>query len=240
LSLRVYCLSMPSAVTRKKELIYRFQPYGLNFDFISPPIINSIFSEILIENPELSCAAGHLKIYKKFLESSEVHAIIFEDDVIPSDCFHFDYLTDICNFVGQCHNPTIAFLGGQEGLKSRFYITYQKTRKQNASAVRKTFKSAEFIKRTCCYIVNREAAQIILNRNLKLNFVADEWVNLAKGFDLYMARPIQVLHPVDLQNSDIQEFRDKMVNSLSFCSRVLGVMKRILQKIWREIETIFL
>ncbi|WP_286221817.1 glycosyltransferase family 25 protein [Marinobacter apostichopi] len=211
----IYLVSMAGDSSRREQMSQAFPdsypgmiltdavdgrqlPAQKYFQYISSAMENH---NRILSPAEVGCSLSHLKVLEQFLEGGAERAIILEDDVIGND----QGIQRSVEKVQGIPEDAVIILGGQEGMPSRKYIFGKPA---GASDVFKLPSySHHHVFRTCCYGVTRySATQIVASqkRSLKL---ADAWPILARGgdFTLYFSRDLA--HPIDRNNSHIEQGR---------------------------------
>lgn len=110
---------------------------------------------------EIGCTLSHMKCYKKLVDSPHDYALILEDDVtFLRNINDIELLTDYINVP----YPLILFLSAD-------YWFYKKEYISGDYFIASVFDAVG----AYAYLINKPAAQLILNKNNKSSHVADHW-----------------------------------------------------------------
>jgi len=155
----------------------------------------------LMSPSELGCTLSHIEALKRFLKTDEEMALIFEDDIIGSD-EDLDKLKDITKSLPK---NSLLILGGLDGLSTKYLLGKESKFNKNLMKIPKSLFPN--LNRTCCYIVTRQSAKIILDSHNKLLNIADKWdvLFLNTSIDIYFTKLLK--HPFVNANSNIEEER---------------------------------
>lgn len=209
---KIYILSLKDDIDRRIKISEDLIRNSLEFDFFDAPDGRKNFinrsARSNLSNNEAACALGHLKIYEEFISLNLDYALILEDDVkINIEQIH--NLKKIIDCVDK-NSSSIYLLGGQDGIAAYRYfvgITYQNF---GDLKIFKSFKSEDKISRACCYIITKNAALRIMEKNSGLTYVADDWASFygKKGVENYfISEPPIFFHPLDLSKSHLENQR---------------------------------
>ncbi|ACA31310.1 conserved hypothetical protein [Histophilus somni 2336] len=100
---------------------------------------------------------------KRLLESNQEYIFIFEDDILFSDNFTPEVINEITNFISSLQNPSILVL---------FNSIYKKKKVKDLNSAISIF-SAHNLFYACGYVINRQAAENILNIQTPIKFEID-------------------------------------------------------------------
>lgn len=100
---------------------------------------------------------------KRLLESNQEYIFIFEDDILFSDNFTPEIINEITNFISSLQNPSILVL---------FNSIYKKKKVKDLNSTISIF-SAHNLFYACGYVINRQAAENILNIQTPIKFEID-------------------------------------------------------------------
>lgn len=235
--MKIYMISLKRDIERREQMQKKFPRYYPKFHIIDAVDAKDESSAEIIQKydkpcphdkrrpltkGEKCCAISHLLALEDFLQSGDERCIIIEDDIFGNDR-DFDeaiYLTQ------QTKSEDLVILGGQQGLKNSSYLFGYKL-KDNFWSVSKL--SSEFITRACCYAISRDAANIILQVQYACLTRSDFWAKYEKEIDIYYSNIF--FHPVDLTNSNLEEFRKKSFLQKIYEDGMFYLFKRQLLKL---------
>lgn len=174
-------------------------------------------------NPgEIGCTLSHFKCYHKLLNSDNPFALILEDDIsLMRDFSNIDTIAKSL----PSNKPWVLFLSADY-----WYINMYKFDNKNSIA------SVYDAVGTYAYIINREGAELILNKNPKASNVADHWsLYRHQGLKLYAVYPYMIDANIESFESSVEqsyfgEVRKNMPLKLRLTSYKLSIVKRILLK----------
>jgi len=156
---------------------------------------------------ELASTLNHLLSYKKFLESENDLAIIMEDDA--------DFIIDEFVFVIKKLIKII------DKSKPEVYlltpvISYLKNKSKELSEDYKVVKVVQSWD-SSGYIINREAAEKMINANSNSWFIADDWVRYKRhaNVDIFSVIPTIIKQNLDIFDSNLMGARNKAVKNRS-------------------------
>lgn len=170
----IYAINMKESEDRRRNILLQAHKTGLNIKFIDAvdgrniqPSLLSILSKrdsYAITTGEIGCSLSHLAAYNQLLSSREELALIIEDDVsLPEN------INNILNELKIKLNkkrPSVYLLS-----KVNHYNQKKLDRLSNGSSVHHVFNAAF----SHAYIINRPAANNLLNALLPVWCVADQW-----------------------------------------------------------------
>lgn len=244
----IYLVSLESDVARRDRLKESFSSHyaGMKHikavdgrklsakDYYEKTIPYFIKTGKTMSPSELGCTLSHIRALDLFLETGEPYALILEDDIIGND----QSLKKISRLAETLTQNSLLICGGQEGLISRRYQLGKLA--LNGNAYRLARFSYQHILRTCCYVVTRKTAKIILDESKRNITLADSWDRHFKGkpVDIYFSN--QLSHPEDLSDSHIEKDR-ALFKKNNFLDKVMsfGLFERIFRKLKNEIIVIF-
>ena len=106
----IYCINLPSRIDRKRRMIDRFSMRGIsNYTFVdalnsNAPLLTyydpTINQKEEASKKNMAAFASHIKVMRKFLETTRNEAIICEDDVLP----HVEFINQYNNLRQQFPN----------------------------------------------------------------------------------------------------------------------------------------
>jgi len=129
--------------------------------------------------PEVGCAASHLECYRRFLESDEQIALIFEDD---ARVINMELLDEILQH--------IISLDLSKRICVSFYTTFA-TLKRGLRSDGYLYSVVDVPNLTVCYVITREAAKALLEANSNFDYNAD-WPKNTK-IDFYLSKAAVVI-----------------------------------------------
>jgi len=212
--------------------VFKKNNHCVDYNFFNAVLYEDIHpSEIEIRHTlsqtEVSCAYSHSQIYRDFIASEEKTALILEDDVTVNPDLYMMNIQTLASFIESQSQPTVLFLGGMRDIRShRIYFVGRKTQLEGI-ALLKNFHSERFLHRTCCYLLNREAAGVLIKTNSPIRHVADDWseLNAQIPINYYLVKHDIFSHPPDQESSQIHHSRMAQTG----LSRVLAVIVRLIK-----------
>ena len=176
---------------------------------------------------ELASTLNHMLCFKTFLNSNNDIAIILEDDVdfiIDEFVCVIDLLRKIID-ESKLHvyllTPVISYLNYNLKNLSENYTVVKVIQSWDSSG----------------YIVNREAAEKMINANSKSWFIADDWVRYKRHakVDVFCIIPAIIKQNLNLFESNLMSARNKAIKTRS--SKY--VLSRIYYKIVSDVKKYF-
>ena len=157
---------------------------------------------------EVGCSLAHLNALRSFLNSSDTYLTVYEFDAFVRE--EFIELEPLFEpYRGQ---PVVLHLGGQEGLLKRTRLFGKVSLETPSVKVwRLARHSTRWLYRTCGYVVNREAAQIIARSYQRRLQRADDWGQLLSGHRCVFLFAPMVSHPMELSRSRLERERRRLV-----------------------------
>lgn len=240
----IYLVSLESDIARRDRLKESFSSHyaGMKHikavdgrklsakDYYEKTIPYFIKTGKTMSPSELGCTLSHIRALELFIESADSHALILEDDIIGND----QAIDDIFNISEDLSQDSLLICGGQEGLSSRKYQLGKPA--SNGNMYRLAKFSHKHIFRTCCYVVTRNTAKLILEKNRKGIILADAWGEYFKGesVDIYFSN--KLAHPTDLTESHIEKDRARHQDK-SLLKKVLSfsVFERVFIRLKNEL-----
>ena len=176
---------------------------------------------------ELASTLNHLHSYKKFLESENDLAIIMEDDadfIVDEFIFIIEQIIKIINnSKPQVYllTPVISYLNKKSRNLSRNYKVVEVIQSWDSSG----------------YIINREAAERMINANYKSWFIADDWVRYKRhaNVDILSVIPTIIKQNLDIFDSNLMGARNKAIKKKS----LKYVLSRASYKIISDVKKYF-
>ncbi|WP_333497670.1 glycosyltransferase family 25 protein [Kluyvera sp. CHPC 1.2972] len=221
---QIYIISLQTDLERRKNIIERLNKISCPYEFIDAIdgrqlSTKEYYSKAknphywfnrrhIISPAELGCRLSHKKAIKSFLDCTDSFwLVVLEDDV----SFKNSFKTVINNLDSSTNisEPLVIHLGGQEGIHCRNRVLSFSSFKINKQKYRKIFlPTARWLYRTCGYILNRPAAELLYNLHLTDSFLADDWVYILKKTKITNLGFYDCIeHPLDLSNSTIENER---------------------------------
>jgi glycosyl transferase family 25 len=173
---------------------------------------------------ELASTLNHLLSYKKFLASENDIAIIMEDDadfIADEFIFVINKLSKIINIhKPQVHllTPVISYLNNNSKDLSEDYKVVKVIQSWDSSG----------------YVINREAAQRMINANTKSWIIADDWVRYKRQakIDIFSVIPSIINQNLNVFDSKLMSARNKATKSRS----LKYILSRLCYKIMSDIK----
>lgn len=174
-------------------------------------------------NPgEIGCTLSHHKCYKMFLESDAEWLLILEDDItILGD---LDQIESVLATIDP-NKPRVVFLSGD------YWFTSMKKVSDKCS-IANVYDAVG----TYAYIINRKAAELILKKNPRPSYVADNWSLFRRqGVKLHAFYPYLIDANIEDFGSSIEqtyfgEIRKNMPLGKVLAAYRLSFVKRLLVK----------
>lgn len=244
----IMLISLNSDKERRSSLAKTLPCYYSSFNHISAVngkallsdeyyrYISSYFrrKEKLLSPAEVGCFLSHQNALRHFLSSNFKYALVLEDDVIMND-ESIDLIREACALLP---NNSLFMPGGQNGLPSRRYLLGKSTPLPYVCRLHKY--SGRHLWRTCCYVLDRTAAEQILVRTKDMATVADDWRYFFKDSDPSYFYANLVHHPLDLKASHIEKYRlENAGRGPSNCSQLIDLLRRAYLKLKSEILRVF-
>ena len=243
-TLPIYIVSLLSDEQRRSALKKQFKRHSQIFHYIDAIDGRTIeanlyfqqilpfydFAKRLMTPSEVGCALSHAKALDTFIESKNPYALILEDDIIGTD----EQLQQLSELAPILPQSSVLIAGGQDGIKSSRLLGkhYQKDIYKVANI------SHSYITRACCYLITREAAKKILDHHNKMLTIADWWGTILNGkkIDLFYQEVLK--HPLDLDNSNLEE--DRIIVSKSNKKSFRSFIKKESYRLVRNIKIFWL
>lgn len=136
---------------------------------------------------EIGCTLSHRICYEKLVNSSEKLALILEDDALLSEDF-FSMFRLLVNYVNE--TPQVVILTPEFT-----YTSQSKIIKSCSLSLCKVYRGAV----TTGYLINTQAASLILEQFPYPSYLADDWMLLRKagfqtwGCDPYLVSPMKAM-----------------------------------------------
>ena len=209
----VFVISLKSDEARREKLKERFKNYG-EFKLVEATDGRAMSAKEyygyalpgleaygrLLSPSEVGCSLSHARAYEEFLKSDARLALILEDDVIGDE----SGIKKAFEMAAKMKAGSALVCGAQDGLEGRF-SAFGKKLDEDFWLVSK--RSYGTIYRAAAYVLDRRAAEKILQTHKKALCVADFWqiLLLKNGLKMYFSDIFA--HPLDLSGSNIQAER---------------------------------
>ena len=209
----VFVISLKSDEARREKLKERFKNYG-EFKLVEATDGRAMSAKEyygyalpsleaygrLLSPSEVGCSLSHARAYEEFLKSDARLALILEDDVIGDE----SGVKKAFETAAKMDAGSALVCGAQDGLEGRF-SAFGKKLDEDFWLVSK--RSYGTIYRAAAYVLDRRAAEKILQTHKKALCVADFWqiLLLKNGLKMYFSDIFA--HPLDLSGSNIQAER---------------------------------
>ncbi|WP_276709476.1 glycosyltransferase family 25 protein [Campylobacter rectus] len=209
----VFVISLKSDEARREKLKERFKNYG-KFKLVEATDGRVMSAKEyygyalasleaygrLLSPSEVGCSLSHVRAYEEFLKSDAKFALILEDDVIGDE----SGIKKAFETAAKMDADSALVCGAQDGLEGRF-SAFGKKLDEDFWLVSK--RSYGTIYRAAAYVLDRRAAEKILQTHKKALCVADFWqiLLLKNGLKMYFSDIFA--HPLDLSGSNIQAER---------------------------------
>ena len=209
----VFVISLKSDEARREKLKERFKNYG-EFKLVEATDGRAMSAKEyygyalpsleaygrLLSPSEVGCSLSHARAYEEFLKSDASFALILEDDVIGDE----SGIKKAFETAARMDAGSALICGAQDGLEGRF-SAFGKKLDEDFWLVSK--RSYGTIYRAAAYVLDRRAAEKILQTHKKALCVADFWqiLLLKNGLKMYFSDIFA--HPLDLSGSNIQAER---------------------------------
>ncbi len=240
LNMPIYLVSLEQDEQRRKELNTRFQNFYSKFIHINAvdgrkisakayydKTINYFIKTNKTMSPsELGCTLSHIKALEEFMQTDSDYALILEDDVIGTD----EDIKKIFRTSSTLDENTLFICGGQDGLSAKKYLVGKKYLTEELYQLSKF--SHKHVLRTCCYVVTKKTAGLILNHHHKSLTLADKWDDFFDRQNIKIVFQDILKHPIDLSNSHIENERVKLRTKTFFS---ISIIKRIGTRLYNEI-----
>ena len=206
----VFVISLKSDEARRQKLKERFKNYG-EFKLVEATDGRAMSAKEyygyalpsleaygrLLSPSEVGCSLSHVRAYEEFLKSDACFALILEDDVIGDE----SGVKKAFETATKMEAGSVLICGAQDGLEGRF-SAFGKKLDEDFWLVSK--RSYGTIYRAAAYVLDRRAAEAILQTHKKALCVADFWqiLLLQNGLKMYFSDIFA--HPTDLADSNIQ------------------------------------
>lgn len=224
MNIPVYVVSLIRDHERRNKIEKDFVDLNIDFQFFDAIDAKKSSNHKLIESMrssgvgsemtdgEIACTLSHQFIYQDMIDKSYDWVVILEDDVIVD--FRFKNFLSSLNFdqIEKLKNDNLYLLGGQKGLHEYpvLGLSHVSVEKIGFCKFRRVNFNKSKIRRTCCYLMNKNMAKQLLNLTHSYGtYRADSWElmhqkNIIKDFylDEIISHPI-----VNESNSHLEKER---------------------------------
>lgn len=219
-------ISLPSAEARRRQVDKVMNKAQISYSFIDAingkelhakdyyPICtnpNFFFNRRHVISPsEVGCRLSHKNAISDFLKNTDCEWLfVFEDDIQFKELKMANLLANLSSLSGV--DPMLVHLGGQEGISCAKRVLRYDRRIVGGLEVSKVFlPTVRWLYRTCGYLVNRQAAELLTKVHDKCTFVADDWGFVLKKSGIKHLHYCDVVsHPMELLDSSIESERQK-------------------------------
>ncbi|MCY0772621.1 glycosyltransferase family 25 protein [Enterobacter cloacae complex sp. 2022EL-00788] len=174
--MKCYIINMKTEPHKRHRITEQCEQYGISYEVINAVAGNELSFEVLstvthdyptcnLTPGEIGCALSHLHIYSKMASENTPFALILEDDAVLNEKV-INAIDSISKSI-ESSSPEIFLLNSPESYYPKF--------KRSISGTFSFYKMAR-ASQACAYIINKEAANKILNFNLPIKFEADRWM----------------------------------------------------------------
>lgn len=163
----------------------------------------------MLSPSEVGCRLSHRNAIKEFINNSDSSwLLVLEDDAILPYDFKLN-LVNIINSVATHREPVLIHLGGVDGLNSFKRVVKFKDNLFDMNVYKIFNPTVRWLYRTCAYILNEEAARLLLDVHGEYNFAADDWTFILRKSGVKHLRFANLVsHPLDMNLSSIEEERN--------------------------------
>lgn len=218
-----YIISAEKASERRSAIERTFREYGITPRFFNAIMGNKLSEEELQEKAadkglltlgEIGCGLSHLEIHKKFLTPplNSNHIFVFEDDIVLQEGLA-KAIPAIESFVDSIDRPMVMLL-----YKARAVMWPVKKISDSICICRAMSGSGAY-----GYVINRKAAENILQAQTPIRFEIDAWAIYAKlnYLDIYCLNTDLVrLNEVTSANSLIDAVSTRKERSSAMVKRI--------------------
>ncbi|MCH4247890.1 MAG: glycosyltransferase family 25 protein, partial [Acinetobacter populi] len=217
-NLDLVCISLDNDIERRNRLESSIDLSNFRFEYffaINGKKISAIdyyhyntdrikAQKRILTPSEIGATLSHLNVLKRFIESRQEKIFIIEDDIIVSNLL----LDNIIQSVDKYNLEGLILCGGQDGMEYFNWDKYLLGKEIYPDIFLLPKFSYQFVTRACCYILNKEAASIILKKNENFIHLADDWNLFFKDTDIPVYFINKIKHPLDvIQQSNIEQER---------------------------------
>ncbi len=249
--LKVYCLSLPRSVDRRRRFSAEAARAGLAFKYVDgldargaeAGELSRLADQRLAEQRfgrrlspgEIACAEGHLRIYRRLLDSDAEAALIFEDDVLLAENFR-DVLKGLAGLGSEFMHRRLVLLLNDRQRYQAYPLWVRRRRKvpvASEQGLLEVVRSDNALHGTFGYVITRNAAAAILDAEREINVPADAWDIFWKSGALqriWVLDPPAVLHPASREDGSIGQER-KLIEAQLCAERYGGTGLRKLLRI---------
>lgn len=218
MNIETFIINVESCYSRRESILARIKKNNL----LSPNIVKAIEGNDLSEKQlgcylpprnfrhhiirdtmsknEIACVLSHLKCLNEIINKCLPYGLIIEDDAIFSENFQ-DSLFHAINFIKKCNDPIVVLFS------ARTIIAKQASFSIDAFSIHKTIDGIG----AYGYLVNKYAAQIIVNKTVPFSYPFDHWFfHVMHGIKLFSMQPHQLSYYGDDDDSTLRQGRNLM------------------------------
>lgn len=207
-----YIVNLERDKHRKDYVLSVLEPYPFLSVEVIPAVEGKLLSSAEVESKfdtsmsfkrygrdlnrgEIGCTLSHFNCYKRLLESNKQYALILEDDItILRD---LNVIKELIEYLQQ-EIPIIIFLSGD-------YWYTQENKISDDYYLSSVYDAVG----SYAYLINKQAAELILSQNRKASCAADNWsLYRSQGVNLKAIRPYLI-------DANIEDF-ESTINQVYF------------------------
>lgn len=222
--MKTFIINLKSDVDKKKTVLSQCTSNGIACEIIEAVAGKELPYEIIytssfdypnsnLTQGVIGCTLSHLYIYSRIVSENLPYALILEDDIIIERSANV--VIDLVKKSISSTKPEIFLLNTPETITpiikkkvSQDIIFYRMARASQSPA----------------YVINKEAAQALLNYNLPIKFEVDRWMAFRDYCGIYiwsLERGVIDTYDNDKSASSLEEERSKVENArLHFLSKL--------------------
>lgn len=208
------------------KILYASEYYNYN-------ILRIKSKKRILTPSEIGATLSHLNVLKEFIKDTNEKLFIIEDDIISSNS-ELDYITQSVN---KYNIDGLILCGGQDGMEYFNWDKYLLGKEVYPDVFLLPKFSYKFVTRACCYIINKKAAKIILDKNENFIHLADDWNDFFKDTNIPIYFINKIKHPIDIEHqSNIEQERVNINNIYSKNKFIALWQKGLFFKIFNRIR----
>ena len=227
-NIKAWCLSLPRSVERRRQFDAEAARAGLAFEYVdgldargaeagelsrlaNQRLAEQRFGRRLLPG-EIACAEGHLRIYRRLLDSDAEAALIFEDDALLAESFR-DVLKGLAGLGSEfMHRRLVLLLNDRQSYQA--YPLWVRRRRKvpvaSEQGLLEVVRSDNALHGTFGYMITRNAAAVILDAEREISVPADAWDILWKSGvlqSIWVLDPPAIFHPASREDGSIGQER---------------------------------